>query len=59
MLTREPSKYTVEQILGVTEGNLSIVDNTSPVEECNDAEISVTSLIWEKLDYAIEKHFRE
>lgn len=53
MLTREPSKYTVEEILRITEGNLSIVDNTSPGEGYIDAEISVTSLIWEKLDYAI------
>lgn len=53
-LAYAPNKYTVAQILKVTEGNLSpqacVGENAMP---CENKATCVTSMIWEKLDKAI------
>ena len=53
-LSKEPSEYTVGQILRLTEGSLSPVEcaqeNGAP---CEREEGCVTRILWQKLDEAI------
>lgn len=53
-LIREPSKYTVEEILKLTEGTLSPVNCLeSDTNCCERAKNCITLPLWEKLDDVI------
>lgn len=53
-LIREPSKYTVEEILKLTEGTLSPVNCLeSDTNSCERAKNCITLPLWKKLDDVI------
>lgn len=54
VLAREPEKYTVGDILRLTEGSLSPVACLDPgAEDCDRASYCVTVRVWKMLDKAI------
>ena len=54
MLTRDPDKYTVGDILRLTEGSMAPVDCLEEETPCGRAERCVTIRIWKELDAAVK-----
>jgi len=57
MLAKEPDKYTVGQILRITEGGLSPVSClTDETNQCEKSECCKTLWIWQGLEKIINKY---
>lgn len=53
VLTKAPKDYTVGMILRLTEGDLTTVDCYAGGVECERKNSCVTSIIWNKIDEAV------
>lgn len=56
-LAKEPNKYTVGEVLRITEGELSTVDCLStPVNECPHKDECSTLFVWEGLNKVVNNY---
>ena len=59
-LTREPSEYTIGEILELAEGNLATVACLVPgAEVCSREEQCITLPLWKKFDGMVHDFFYE